>query len=49
MNAEQRHYLTEGLRHRARYHGAQLGCGSDALTLALAWWAAWWKGPGGPG
>ena len=43
MTPEQRHYLTEGLRHRMRYYGARVGTGSDALTLALAWWAAWWK------
>ena len=41
MDAEQRHYLDEGNRHRARYYGVRLG---DAdLTLALAWWCAWWK------
>lgn len=43
MTDEQRQYLNEGLRHRARFYGAELGCGSDPLTLALAWWCAWWR------
>ena len=41
MNDEQRRYLAEGNRHRDRYHGAAMAP-ADA-TLALAWWAAWWK------
>ena len=41
MDAEQRHYLDEGNRHRARYYGCKLR--EADLTLALAWWCAWWK------
>lgn len=43
MTKEQKRYLDEGLNHRRRYYGAELGCGSDSLTLALCWWARWWK------
>ena len=41
LTAEQARYLAEGNRHRARYYGAEL---ADAdLTLALAWWTAYWR------
>ena len=41
MTAEQQRYLADGNRHRARFNGAELAPAD--LTLALAWWAAWWK------
>ena len=45
MTSEQRHYLAEGLRHRARYYsGDDRDRGEEyELTLALAGWAAWWR------
>ena len=44
MNEEQQRYLAEGLRHRARfYSGDDPDRGDDELTLALAWFAAWWR------
>ena len=44
MNDEQTRYLTEGNRHRARFYGTAPCELRDAdLTLALAWWCAWWK------
>ena len=43
LDEEQRHYLAEGIRHRARYYGADLTPVDGHLVLALAWFAAYWK------
>ena len=44
LDDEQRHYLAEGLRHRARYYGTDIGEPPGGhLSLALAWWANWWQ------
>lgn len=43
MTAEQERYLAEGIRHRARYNGFESTPLGGHLTLALAWWAAWWR------
>lgn len=44
LNEEQARSLREGMRHRAGYYGwADGGDEVEALTLALAWWAAWWR------
>ena len=43
LDEEQRHYLTQGLAYREKAignHGAPPG---GHLTLALAWWAAYWR------
>ena len=45
MTPEQRTYLADGLRHRARFHGGtDRDRGEDyELTLALAWFRSAWK------
>ena len=44
MNPEQRQYLADGLRYRARFYSGEDARGEEyELTLALAWWRAWWK------
>ena len=44
MTPEQRKYLADGLQHRARYYGDAPDRGEGyELTLALAWWAQWWR------
>ena len=45
LTPEQALSLREGMRHRAAYYGwpvTREGEG-EALTLALAWWCAWWR------
>ena len=45
LTPEQALSLREGMRHRAAYYGLPVtreGEG-DALTVALAWWCAWWR------
>ena len=41
VTPEQRTYLDEGNAHRARCYGCELR--EADLTLALAWWCAWWR------
>ena len=43
MTAEQERYLAEGIRHRATYYGTENTPPGGHLTLALAWWAAYWR------
>ena len=44
LNQEQARSLAEGCAHRARYYGwPEAAVEGDPLTLALAWWCAWWK------
>lgn len=45
LTDEDRLYLAEGLRHRARYYGrtAAMMSEEDALTLALASWREHWR------
>ena len=45
LTPEQALSLREGMRHRAAYYGwpvTREGEG-EALTVALAWWCAWWR------
>ena len=45
LTPEQHKYLRDGIRARARYHGGFVAPipEDDALTLALAWHAAYWR------
>lgn len=45
LNPEQHKYLRDGIRHRARFYGGLPTeiHEDDALTLALAWHAAYWR------
>ena len=45
LTPEQALSLREGMRHRAAYYGwpvTREGEG-ESLTVALAWWCAWWR------
>ncbi len=45
LNPEQHRYLRDGIRARARFYGGlpKEIHEDDALTLALAWHAAYWR------
>lgn len=45
LTPEQHRYLRDGLRDRARFYGGFVAPihEDDALTLALAWHAAYWR------
>ena len=45
LTPEQHRYLRDGIRARARFYGGFLAPipEDDALTLALAWHAAYWR------
>ena len=44
MDAEQRTYLREAIEARAAYYRMpELGAEDDMLTLALAWFRAYWR------
>ena len=43
MTPEQRQYLADGLRYRSRFYAGHDRGEEYELTLALAWFRAYWK------